>query len=240
MPKAYGRIQTSKHARCIKFVQGLSSSPHGSVQRQDSCSWPGSAQGLHQQDLYVAFGRLSCVQASSPLGIFEVSSAFSAHIHRANCGHRPCMVCAKEGLIGCSLCAVGRLGFSSIKPQEVEEGMVWLAGQDTGSPKHGRGMGVGYTSPLTCMVATPCYRAPEVRPRTLLAQDHKCASLHNNASQVSFLESIRHPVHCPMLLACASVWHLHQRIPPHVPPSTPADEPPCSLLTRSDVGYGRW
>ncbi|CAL5226838.1 g9703 [Coccomyxa viridis] len=35
-------------------------------------------------------------------------------------------------------------------------------GPDTGSPQYGRGCGVGYTSPLTCMVATPCYRAPEV------------------------------------------------------------------------------
>ncbi len=64
-----------------------------------------------------------------------------------------------------------------------KEGM--LAGQDTGSPKHGRGMGVGYTSPLTCMVATPCYRAPEVGRLTLKITVHEHASIHQSASQVS-------------------------------------------------------
>ena len=60
---------------------------------------------------------------------------------------------------------------------EVRRYMLMLAGQDTGSPKHGRGMGVGYTSPLTCMVATPCYRAPEVRSLTSKVGVHHYAVL---------------------------------------------------------------
>lgn len=37
-----------------------------------------------------------------------------------------------------------------------------LAGSSPRSPTRGRGCGVGFSSPLTRMVATPCYRAPEV------------------------------------------------------------------------------
>ena len=73
MPRVNGSIPTGERATCISAVQELSSSPHGAVQRQESCSWPGSAQGLHQQDLYVAFGRLSFVQAySHPCSYLEV------------------------------------------------------------------------------------------------------------------------------------------------------------------------
>ena len=75
-------------------------------------------------------------------------------------------------------------GSSLGKYREVQE-LKSLTGQDTGSPKHGRGMGVGYTSPLTCMVATPCYRAPEVGRLTLKSTVYEHASIHQSASQVS-------------------------------------------------------